>query len=85
MPESKSRHPHKHSHQHTEASNIHPKYKKIGKVAIVFALFFGLLGLGLSYYIDASSTTGLFIGAIVGVLAGLIFGYQIDKSLSKKH
>ena len=84
MPESKSRHPHKHTHQHIEASDIHPKNKKIGKVAIVFGLFFGLLGLGLSYYIEASSNTGLLIGAVVGVLSGLIFGYQIDKSLSKK-
>lgn len=84
MPESKSRHPHKHPNQNFETSNIHPKNKKIGKVAIVFGLFFGLLGLGLSYYIEASSNTGLLIGAVVGVLSGLIFGYQIDKSLSKK-
>ena len=84
MPESKARHPHKHSHQNTVASEVHPKNKKIGKVAIIFALFFGLLGLGLSYYIEASSNTGLLIGAVVGVLSGLIFGYQIDKSLSKK-
>ena len=84
MPESKARHPHKHSHQNIDTVNTHPKNKKIGKVAIAFGLFFGLLGLGLSYYIDASSSNGLFIGAIVGLLAGLIFGYQIDKSLSKK-
>ena len=84
MPESKSRHPHKHSHQHVEASKIHPKNKKIGKVAIVFGLFFGLLGLGISYFIDASNGTALFIGTVVGVLSGLIFGYQIEKSLSKK-
>ena len=84
MPESKSRHPHKHSHQNVETPNIHPKNKKIGKVALVFGLFFGLLGLGLSYYIDATSGTGLLTGIIVGLLAGLKFGYQIDKSISKK-
>ncbi len=84
MPESKSRHPHKHTHPHPEASNIHPKNKKIGKVAIVVGLFFGLLGLGVSFFIDSTSTKGLLTGAIVGLVAGIIFGYQINKSLSKK-
>ena len=84
MPESKNRHPHKHAHQHVETSSNHPKNKIIGKVAIVVGLFFGLLGLGISFFIDATSATGLLTGAAIGGLAGIIFGYQIDKSLSKK-
>ena len=84
MPESKSRHPHKHTHQHVETSSSHSKNKIIGKVAIVVGLFVGLLGLGISFFIDATSVTGLLTGAAIGGLVGVIFGYQIDKSLSKK-
>lgn len=84
MPESKSRHPHKHAHQHIETTSSHPKNKIIRKVTIVVGLFFGLLGLGISYFIDATSTTILLSGAAIGGIIGVIFGYQIDKSLSKK-
>lgn len=84
MPESKSRQPHKHPHHNADPSIVHNKNKKLGKVSIIIGLFVGLLGLGISFFIDSSSATGLLTGTIVGGLIGLIFGYQIDKSLLKK-
>lgn len=84
MPESKSRQPHKHPHHHPDPSTVHPKHKILGKVSIIIGLFVGLLGLGISFFIDSTSSTGLLTGAVVGGLIGLIFGYQIDKSLLKK-
>lgn len=84
MPESKSRHPHKHPEHHTKTSNTHPKSKKTSRAIIVAVLFFSFLGLGISYFIDGTSTIGLLTGALAGGIAGFIFGYQIDKSLLKK-
>lgn len=84
MPESKARHPHKHPQQHNSHSNSHPKTKKINRIVIVVTLFFALLGLGFSYFLNATSVVGLVAGAVVGGIAGFIFGYQIDKSFSKK-
>ena len=84
MPESKTRHPHKHPEHHNKNSNTHPKPKKASRVVIVVVLFFAFLGLGISYFIDGTSIAGLLAGAVVGGIAGFVFGYQIDKSLSKK-
>lgn len=84
MPESKARHSHKHPHHHTAASNNHPKVKKASRVVIVATVFFALLGFGIGYFLNATSVSGLLAGAIVGGIAGFFFGYQVDKSLSKK-
>lgn len=84
MPESKARHPHKHTDHHQKTSNTHPKPKKASRAVIAAVLFCGLLGLGVSYFIDSTSIATLLTGALIGCIAGFIFGYQVDKSLSKK-
>ena len=84
MPESKSRHPHKHPQHHAETSGIHSKPKKTNSAIIVAVLFFGLLGLGISFFINGSSIPVLLAGAVTGGLAGFLFGYQINKRISKK-
>lgn len=84
MPESKARHPHKHPHQHNGHSNSHPKKKKTNQIVIIVTVFFALLGLGFSYFLNATSIVGLLSGAVVGGIAGFIFGYQVEKSFSKK-
>jgi hypothetical protein len=84
MPESKTRHSHKHPQHHSGHASNHPKAKKTSRIVIVATVFFGLLGLGISYFLNASSFIGLVAGAALGGIAGFIFGYQIDKSLSKK-
>ena len=84
MPASKSRHAHKHPHHTIKTSNTHPNPKKSNKAIIVAVLFFALLGLGIGFFIDASSTKVLIAGAVTGTIAGFIFGYQVNKSLSEK-
>lgn len=84
MPESKARHSHKHPQHHNAASNNHPKAKKTPRIVIVASIFFALLGLGISYFLNAASVGSLLAGAAIGGIAGFIFGYQADKSLSKK-
>lgn len=85
MPQSKNRHPHKHiQHQHNEPTGTHSKPKKTNRSIIVTVIFFSLLGLGISFFIDAKSIMGLLTGAVLGGIAGYIFGYQVNKSLSDK-
>jgi len=84
MPQSKSRHPHKHVQQHNKPSDIHPKHKKTNRSIIVSIIFFALIGLGISYFIDGESVLALIIGAIAGCIAGYIFAVQVNKSLLKK-
>jgi membrane associated rhomboid family serine protease len=85
MPESKTRHPHKHPQHHSKAPEVHqPKSKKMSKAVIATVLFCGLLGLGVSFFIAADSITTLIVGTLVGVVVGFIFGYEVDKNLSKK-
>jgi 4-hydroxybenzoate polyprenyltransferase len=84
MPESKARHSHKHPQHHNAASNNHPKTKKTPRIVIVAAIFFALLGLGISYFLNAASVGSLLAGAAIGGIAGFIFGHQVNKSLSKK-
>jgi hypothetical protein len=84
MPESKNRHPHKHPQHHTKTSNTHPKPKKANRAIIVSVLFCAFLGLGISFFINATNIAGLVAGALIGGIAGFIFGYQVNKSLSEK-
>ncbi len=84
MPESKSRHPHKHSPHYNENSDIHAKPKKANNAIVVAVLFFGLLGLGFSFFINGSSIPVLVAGAVVGGIAGFLFGNQINKKISRK-
>lgn len=84
MPESKARHPHKHTDHHQKTSNTHLKPKKVSRAVIAAVLFCGFLGLGVSYFIDSTSIATLITGALIGCIAGFIFGYLVNKSLSKK-
>ena len=83
MPESKSRLPHKYS-PHRKTSNTHPASKKTSRAVIALALFLGFLGLCISYFIYGNNITGLLAGAIIGGVAGAVFGYLIAKNLPKK-
>ena len=84
MPESKSRHPHKHIQQHDKPATDHPKHKKANQSIIVAVIFFALIGLGTSFFIDGTSVIGLIAGVLLGAGVGDIFGKQVNKSLMKK-
>ncbi|NOT94672.1 hypothetical protein [Ferruginibacter sp.] len=87
MPHSKNRHPHKHVHQHDNpqaAPGTHPKHKKTNQSIIVASIFFALIGLGISFFIAGTNIIGLIAGAVIGAIAGYIFGLQVNKSLAKK-
>jgi ABC-type dipeptide/oligopeptide/nickel transport system permease subunit len=85
MPESKTRHPHKHpDHHHPKTTETLHKHKKTSRTIIATVLFCGLLGLAVSFFMAADSVTTLVAGTLLGCIAGYIFGYQVDKSLSKK-
>ncbi len=83
MPSSKNRNQHKNA-THQKSSITHPSSKKTNKASVVVALFFGLLGLGISFFINGSNALGLLLGAVIGGAIGAIFGYLIAKNLSKK-
>jgi len=83
MPESKSRLPHKYS-PHRKSSNTHAKTKKTNRASIIVALFVGLLGLGISYFIFGANTTALLLGALIGIVIGAIFGFLVARNLSNK-
>ncbi|MDN3656446.1 hypothetical protein QWZ08_12450 [Ferruginibacter paludis] len=84
MPESKTRHPHKHPDHHPKTAETQHKHKKTSRTIIATVLFCGLLGLAVSFFMAADSVTTLVAGTLLGCIAGYIFGYQVDKSLSKK-
>ena len=84
MPASKNR-PQHHSHQqhhHQAPHNSRPKKK--GNAEIIAAIFFGLLGIGISYFIAGNSLLSIGSGAVIGAIAGYLFGRQIDQTVSKK-
>ncbi len=84
MPESKGRDHHHHQHPHNTTSNTHPKPKKASRIVLVVSLFFAILGFAISYYIDDTSIGKAIAGALLGIIAGYIFGTQLKKSFSKK-
>lgn len=84
MPQSKSRHPHKQHPHNTKTSNTHPQPKKSNSAVLVSIVFCSLLGFGISYFINASDNTVLITGTLLGAIAGFIFGYLVNKSLSEK-
>jgi hypothetical protein len=84
MPQSKSRHPHKHIQQHNKPLGNNSKTKKVNRSVIVTVIFFALIGLGISYFIDIRSILGLLSGVVLGGIAGFIFANQVNKSLTKK-
>ena len=84
MPQSKTRHPHKHQPHNTKTSNTHPQPKKSNSAIIVSVIFCALLGFGISYFINPLNENVLMTGTLIGALAGFIFGYMVNKSLSEK-
>jgi len=84
MPQSKSRHPHKHTTHHNTPGTAIPKPKKTNRSIIVTMIFFGLIGLGISYFLAGDSVIGLIIGAVIGGGVGYIFARQVNKSLVGK-
>jgi hypothetical protein len=76
MPQSKNR-PHPH-HQ-----TPHRTPKKSYRIVIAAAIFFALVGLGITYFI-AGSGTWMIAGAVVGAILGYIAGMQIEKAIYKK-
>lgn len=83
MPQSKNRPGHQH-HSHRGTKN--PGNPKIKSSPVVIAVvFFAVLGLGISYFVAAGSTTALIIGTVVGAAVGYIFGKQIKQSMSTKN
>lgn len=83
MPESKSRHPH-HSHQQHHRPPHNSKSKTFSRIVIVAIGFFSLLGLGISYFVAGDNLFPTVAGAIIGAIAGYLFGHQMDKTLRKK-
>lgn len=81
MPESKNRRQH-HPHPHP----LPPKTgaQKNNKAVITGIVFFGLLGVGIGYFIGGEGLVPLGAGGVVGAIAGYFFGHQIDKALKKK-
>lgn len=83
MPDSKSRSHHKNA-THQKTSITHPKTKSTSRASTVVALFFALLGLGITYFIYGANGIALVIGTIIGAVIGSVFGYLIARNLSKK-
>ncbi|MEJ7625926.1 MAG: YtxH domain-containing protein [Ferruginibacter sp.] len=79
MPQSKKR---DHHHQNIPPPHI-AKGKKDHKIIYVSIIFFGLLGMGIAYFITGTVIKGLIIGTVSGALAGLLFGSLIDRTLMK--
>lgn len=84
MPQSKSRHPHKHIQHHNKPTGNTTKPKKTNRSIIVTVIFFAIIGLGISYFIDIRSIIGLLSGTLLGGITGYIFASQVNKSLTKK-
>ncbi|MEP6674141.1 MAG: hypothetical protein ABJA78_03275 [Ferruginibacter sp.] len=76
MPQSKNR-PHPH-HQ-----TPHRAAKKSYRVVIAAAIFFGLVGLGITYFVVGPGTW-LIAGAVIGGIVGYFAGMQIEKAIYKK-
>ena len=80
MPQSRKR---QHHHQ-----DVPPPHRVAGKknhaIIYVSVIFFGLLGTGIAYFAAGSDTQTLLSGFVIGGVAGYFFGYQIDKSITKK-
>ena len=82
MPQSKKRH-NSHPQQHHTPGNK-PATHKNGKLVYAGIIFFALLGLGIAFFIAGASIVWLILGIVLGAVAGYFFGYQMEKTLSKK-
>ena len=81
MPQSKKR-THTHPQQH-HISNNKTGVKKNNKLIVIAVMFFGLIGLGMSYFISDGNIIWMIIGTILGVAAGYIFANELTKTFSK--
>jgi membrane protein YqaA with SNARE-associated domain len=80
MPQSKKRKQHQEFHPTANAG----KTKKNKSAILVAVIFFGLLGIGMAYFIAGAGFLWLFVGGVAGGVSGYFFGHQIDKAVSKK-
>lgn len=80
MPQSKKR---AHHHQHVPPPHK-ANAKKNHAIIYVSVIFFGLLGIGITYFGAGPDSMWLAIGGIIGAIAGYFFGYQIDRSILNK-
>lgn len=81
MPQSKKR-PHAHPQQHL-APNNKTGVKKNNKLTAIAIIFFGLIGLGMSFFMADGNIIWMIIGAILGTAAGYIFANEMMKTFSK--
>jgi hypothetical protein len=43
-------------------------------------IFFGIIGLGIAWFVTPNNMIALIIGAIIGAAAGYLFGKQVEKA-----
>lgn len=55
-----------------------------GKATNIFAIVGAVIGLAISYFATQGSLIWIIVGTIAGAGIGYLFGYNIDKSTSKK-
>lgn len=80
MPSSRGRHAHKHPHTQSTKQTKKARTPSKNRATIVAIVFFTLLGLGIGFFIDDSSTLTILTSTIAGAVLGYLFGHQIDKS-----
>lgn len=61
---------------------ISPKSKR-KNAGLVFMIFLGVFGVGIGYF-AAGTIVSVFIGAIIGAVAGYLIGHNLDKMAAKK-
>lgn len=84
-----SRHRHKHTHQHTHHHAQHhsatagSKQQAQGKAVRIMMVFLGVLGLFVAYVSAGPDLLWLTVGVIAGVVAGYFVGRSMDKTAAK--
>lgn len=85
MPQSSLRHKHKHSAQeHSTHEQTAIKSHRKRNVALIMAIFIGLLGLVISALASDMSYLWMITSTSIGAIAGALIGHGIDRSLEKK-
>jgi len=74
----KRKHPH---HTNTPKHERGITYKRVIPVAVIIFLLFGI---GITFFAAGFNIKWLIVGAVIGAVCGLLFGYQLSKGLSKK-
>jgi hypothetical protein len=82
MPHSRNRPQHRQHQQHGPTPSASPKQKK-GSAAIIFAIFFGMVGFIIGY-LTVGTQWQLYAIGIFAALIGFFTGRQVDRSIKKK-